>query len=106
MAFLNNPFLSEKGPAVYINVRPVGTLDADLKSTFVSMGVNQTKHQIDLTCNSEILIVMPAIQIKHTVSTSVPVAQTVIVGEVPQSYTNVITSQEKLDDTVLQLAGN
>lgn len=106
LAFLNNPFLSEKGPAVAINVRSVGSLTADLESSFISVGVNQTKHQIDLKCKTEIVIVMPAMQIKHLVTTTVPVAQTVVVGEVPQSYTNVTTSTEKLDDTVLQLAGN
>lgn len=106
LTFLNNPFLSEQGPVVYIKVKPVGTLKTDVKSSFESAGVNQTKHQIDITCECEIVIVMPALQIKHKVSTSVPVSQTIIVGEVPQSYTNVSTSQEKLEDTVLQLAGN
>ena len=104
--FLNNPLLSEKGPVIYINIRPIGTIKADLNSTFVSVGVNQTKHQIDLTCNAELMIVMPTIEIKHKVSATVPVTQTVIVGEVPQTYTNIATSKENLEDVVLQLAGN
>ncbi|MBQ2897494.1 MAG: sporulation protein YunB [Clostridia bacterium] len=106
LSFLNNPFLSEIGPVIHIKLKPVGIINADLKSTFESVGVNQSKHQIDLKFNINVVIVMPAIQIKHTVSSTVPVAQTVIVGEVPQSYTNVTTSPQKLDDTVLQLAEN
>ena len=93
-------------PVIHIKLKPVGIINADLKSTFESVGVNQSKHQIDLKFNINVVIVIPDIQIKHTVSSTVPVAQTVIVGEVPQSYTNVTTSPQKLDDTVLQLAEN
>ncbi len=105
-AFLNNPFFSERGPVIFFNIRPVGIIKTDLNSSFVSVGVNQSKHQIDLICNCEILIVMPSFRIEHSVSTTVPVSQTVIVGDVPQTYTNVTTSKEKQDDVVLQLAGN
>jgi len=105
-SFLNNPFFSEKGPALYIKILPIGTINADIKSTFISVGVNQTKHQVDLHCQTEIRIALPLGKINHKVSATVPISQTVIVGEVPQSYTNVETPKEKFDDTVLQLAGN
>jgi len=106
LAFLNNPFLSWCGPAIYINVVPIGTINADIKNSFTSVGVNQTKHQIDLYFKTDVVIIMPALEISHSVSSTVPVAQTVIVGEVPQSYTNVVASDDKLNDTVLQLAEN
>lgn len=106
LAFLRNPFILEKGPVLNISIRPISITKTELNSTFISEGVNQTKHQLDLICKTEITIVLPSVRIKHKNSTLIPISQTIIVGEVPQSYTNVTTSQEKLDDTVLQLAGN
>lgn len=105
-SFLNNPMLSEIGPAVTIRVRNLGNLKADLISTFSSVGVNQTKHQIDFKLNTKATIIISATKIEHNISTIVPISQTIIVGEVPQSYTNVEATADKLDDTVLQLAEN
>ena len=105
-SFLNNPFLSETGPFVTIKVNPLSVINAEMVNNFASVGVNQTKHEIDLKCTVDIVIVMPAIKIKHSVTSVLPVAQTVIVGQVPQSYTNVSTDEENLNDTVLQLAEN
>ena len=106
LSFLNNPFLSEIGPYVYIKLKPIGIISADIENTFVSVGVNQSKHQIDINYKIKVLIVMPGIQTEHFVASSIPVAQTVIVGEVPQSYTNVTTNDDNMADTVLQLAEN
>lgn len=106
LSFFNNPFLSEIGPSIHIRLKPIGVINADVENIFISTGVNQTKHQIDLKYKINILIVMPGIQTEHIVSSTIPVAQTVIVGEVPQSYTNVTTSDDNMFDTVLQLAEN
>lgn len=103
-SFLNNPFLSETSPFITIRVNPLSVINAEFVNKFVSVGVNQTKHEIDLKCTVDIIIVIPAISIKHSVTSVLPIAQTVIVGQVPQSYTNVSTDEENLNDTVLQLA--
>ena len=105
-SFLNNPFLSEIGPYINIRIKPLGMIKADFDSSFVSEGVNQTKHQMDLKFEADVIIVIPGMKIEHSISSDIPGAQTVIVGKVPESYTYISTTEENLEDTVLQLAGN
>ena len=47
---------------------------------------------------------MPAMNKKSTVETTVPIIQTVIVGDIPESYTNVDRDGYQFEDDVLQLA--
>ncbi|MBQ3242755.1 MAG: sporulation protein YunB, partial [Oscillospiraceae bacterium] len=51
-----------------------------------SAGVNQTQHRIYLQLDVEIEAVIPGFSAKTSVQTQVELAQTVIVGEVPQFY--------------------
>ena len=106
LAFLNNPLLSEIGPCISIKVKPISVIKADIVSNFSSVGVNQTKHQVDMKYNVSVVVVMPAIRVQHTISSELAIAQTIIVGQVPQSYTNVTADKENFNDTVLQLAQN
>ncbi|MBQ1238053.1 MAG: sporulation protein YunB, partial [Oscillospiraceae bacterium] len=53
---------------------------------FQSAGVNQTQHRIYLQLNVEIEAMIPGFSAKTSVQTQVELAQTVIVGEVPQFY--------------------
>ena len=62
---------------------PVGTL---LGSPFLS-GINQTKHQIYLVVDVYVSILLPGFSTTTKLSNTYSVAETVIVGSVPDNYT-------------------
>ena len=77
------------GPVVSIRVVPLGSASADFGSVFSTAGINQTRHQIMMTVHADITILLPRDSISTSVETEVQVAETVIVGSVPEAYTNV-----------------
>ncbi len=102
----NNPIIFGTNRGIPCYMTSFTTLSAKVVETFESTGINQTIHILNLKVETAVVIIAPSLKINHVVSTTIPIAQTVIVGDVPQTYTNVSTSKDKLDDTVLQLAGN
>lgn len=78
--------LSGRGPDVGVRVLYTGTASAEFENTFSSAGINQTCHQIIFHVKTDISVLLPGRQEKTTVSTKVCVAETVIVGKVPETY--------------------
>ena len=101
---LGNTYLINKGPSLKITVFPVGSATTNLVSKFSSSGVNQTMHELLMTVNIKTRVVFPFGSVKKTGSAAVPVTNTVIVGEVPDSYVNVTSDDENLKNDILQLA--
>ena len=77
---------SGKGPKVRFLLQPQTAVESQIFQQFQSAGVNQTQHRIYLQLNVEIEAVIPGFSAKTSVQTQVELAQTVIVGEVPQFY--------------------
>lgn len=88
-SLMNNSFLSGYGPRIKFRVVPFGCVIIDIKNNFSAAGINQTKHEIFLEVSAEVAIIIPGGQNVVSVKTNIPVAQTVIVGEVPNTYTNI-----------------
>ena len=63
-----------------------GSVIMDFKSEFVSAGINQTKHKLYLEVNSEVLAFIPGYPVNTVVKTSILIAETIIVGEVPAVF--------------------
>ena len=78
--------LSARGPEIGCRVLYTGTASAEFENTFSSAGINQTRHQIIFHVKADISVLLPGRQEKTTVETNVCVAETVIVGKVPQTY--------------------
>ena len=74
------------GPAIQVRAMSVGTVSAEFESRFSSAGVNQTHHQIWLEVSAPITVMLPGSRVEVPVDTCVVVAETVIVGQVPQAY--------------------
>ena len=70
---------------------PVGTLvgssSAHFENAFTSAGINQTKHQIYLVVDVYVSILLPGFSTTTKFSNTYSVAETVIVGSVPDNYT-------------------
>lgn len=87
-------FLSGRGRTVKIKITEYGYALADIRSEFMSAGINQTRHSIilDVTVKTHGYIAMT--HISTQVKTSLIIAETVIIGSVPDSYFNF----QKQDD--------
>ena len=73
------------GVSLLVNV-PVGTVSAEFRSDFSQAGVNQTLHRIELEVAVPVTLILPGGQTELTVETGLLVAETVIVGAVPDTY--------------------
>lgn len=86
---LGNSLFSARGPDIDVRVIPSGSVETDFKSEFTSAGINQTRHRIYLQVKTNVGIVVPFMEKKAEVTTSIPVAETVIIGDVPDYYMNI-----------------
>ena len=83
---LSIPLFAGKGPGLPIRVDALSTADAEFFSEFVSAGINQTLQRILLVLRISMSVLTPAGTERVDVASTVVVAETVIVGSVPQSY--------------------
>ena len=83
------PLLSGAGPRVRVKVDSVGEVTAEYSNTFTSAGVNQTLHRVCLEITATVYLFLPGEILPVSVSSSVCVAETVIVGETPDTYLNL-----------------
>ena len=84
--FTGTEILNGRGPKIPIDVSMSGSVIMDFKSEFVSAGINQTKHKLYLEVNSEVLAFIPGYPVNTVVKTSILIAETIIVGEVPAVF--------------------
>ena len=55
----------------------------------MSVGINQTKHRITCTVSANLTVITPSFTENINVKCEYLIAETVIIGEIPDSYTNV-----------------
>ena len=79
--------LAGRGPNISVRMQSVGSSTAVLENEFTSAGINQTKHRILLKVDVSVSILLPGFATAAKVSNVVTVAETIIVGDVPDSYT-------------------
>lgn len=75
-----------RGPTVTVRVLSVGTVSAEYGHSFTEAGINQTLHQIVLHVTVTVRFLLPGQRPERTVSVPICVAETVIVGQVPETY--------------------
>ena len=78
--------LSGRGPDIGVRMLYTGTASAEFENSFSDAGINQTCHQIVFRVKADVSVLLPGRQEKTTVDTRVCVAETVIVGKVPETY--------------------
>ena len=83
------PFFSGAGPRVRVKMDSVGEVTADYVNTFTAAGVNQTLHRVCLEITATVYLFLPGEILPVSVSSSICVAETVIVGETPDTYLNL-----------------
>ena len=89
--------LSGMGPNIKVRMIPVGSVSTDFSDEFNQASINQTRHRIFLTLRTQVRIVVPLGSNIIDVSTRVPITETIIVGDVPQTYVNVQNEDQMLN---------
>ncbi len=86
---LGRPLLGGRGPKIPFRIVPSQSVAVNFSNQFLSTGINQTQHQIMLEISLEADAILPGIQTHVQVETSFLVAETLLVGTVPQTYVEV-----------------
>ena len=79
-------FLSGKGPAIPVHILAIRNSDAVFASKFSQAGINQTLHQLTMEVSVDVAVLVLGKTESFTVTSEVVVAETVIVGAVPQTF--------------------
>lgn len=88
-SFLGNSLLAGFGPNIKIKILPAGNIKTDIKTEFVSSGINQTMYRIYLELQCEVKILTPFKTMDTVITNQVLLVETVIIGEIPSSYYNL-----------------
>ena len=75
-----------RGPALRARAMRVGAVSAEFDSQLTSAGVNQTLHRVWLEVEVPMTVLLPGGEVQVPVETRLVVAETVIVGQVPDTY--------------------
>ena len=84
---------SGKGPAIPIHILSIRNSDANFVSTFSQAGINQTLHRLNMEVSIDVAVLVLGETSNFTVSSEVVVAETIIVGQVPNTYLQTGGSQ-------------
>lgn len=83
---LGSKLLATYGPQIGVDVVPVGTVKVKVVDGFDQAGINQTRHWISLEVESQLRVIIPLLSSDILVAARVPVADSIIVGPVPDAY--------------------
>ncbi len=75
-----------RGPELHLRALALGTASAEFESEFTSAGINQTRHRLWLELSVPVTVLLPGGGEELTVDSRLCVAETVIVGRVPQTW--------------------
>lgn len=78
--------LSGKGPAIPVHILSIRNSDANFISHFSQAGINQTLHKLTMEVSIDVAVLVLGQTTSFTMSSEVVVAETVIVGDVPQTF--------------------
>ncbi len=92
-----SPVLAGQGPAIHIKILPIGSVTCKFISEFVTAGINQTRHKIYLEVQANVNIVLPVSLASVQSITQVLVCESILIGDVPQTYLDFGTTESLLD---------
>ena len=98
-SFTGVSILSGRGIKVPIRISTIGNVKTNVKSEFISQGINQTLHRLYLDIESEISILTPFNTINESIKNQLILAENIIVGEIPETYYNLdgMTSDDVME---------
>lgn len=88
-SFTGISILSGRGIKVPIRISTIGNVKTNIRSEFITQGINQTIHRLYLDIESRISILTPFNTIDETSTSQLILAENIIVGEIPEAYYNI-----------------
>lgn len=88
-SFTGFKILSGRGPRINIKISNIGNIETRIESQFLRSGINQTLHRIYLEIKCNCIILTPYSTIEEQIINQVLLAETVIVGDIPNTFYNI-----------------
>lgn len=88
--------LAAWGPDISVKIIPSSEVHVDLEDRFEQAGINQTRHLISMNIATKMKIAVPYLSDEVNVSSTIPLAETIIVGDVPNNYVNFKSTESDL----------
>ncbi|MBQ3155789.1 MAG: sporulation protein YunB [Clostridia bacterium] len=85
------------GPKIEVRILPVGSVHAAFHTDFQTAGINQTRHRVSLALTARVQLVIPTGAQTVEAGTQVAMAESIIVGAVPETFTDVGDDMDMLD---------
>lgn len=81
--------LSNLGPWLNVTVVPIGVVNTTVTDSFETAGINQLRHKICLEVDASVRVLVPLVSSNVHVHTSMPIAEAIILGDVPNVYVSI-----------------
>ena len=85
------------GPRIQVRILPVGAVIPRFDTEFQTAAINQTRHKLLLTLTATVRLVIPTGAAVMEASTQMAVAESIIVGQVPDSFVDLNGDSDMLD---------
>ena len=95
---MGSAILAGRGPSFRVKMQTAGSCAARFENRFSDAGINQTTHRILLYVDVSMSILLPGFRTYTKVTNSFSVAETVIVGAVPENYTYFHSGNDTEED--------
>ena len=87
---MGGAFFAGRGPCITVDILSVTNVSTAFRNEFSSAGINQTRHRIIMDITVTVGILLAGYEDRwENITTEVPVAETVIVGSVPNTYAGI-----------------
>ena len=96
-AALGMTLFAGSGPGIPVSIVPIGSIRTDFATEFEACGINQTRHKVYLQVTASIRIVIPTGAKTTEVSANMLVAESIIVGNVPEGFVGYNIGEEELN---------
>lgn len=92
---LGSKLFANLGPKFKVYIIPLSSIVVDFYSEFEEAGINQTIHRIYMEINTKIQVIIPLSNKTLEITSNVPIAETVIVGDVPKTFIKIPSINSK-----------
>jgi len=96
-AALGITILAGSGPGIPVSIVPIGSVATEFATEFEACGINQTRHKVYLQLTASIRIVIPTGAKTTNVSANMLVAESIIVGSVPEGFVGYDLNEAELN---------
>lgn len=82
-------FFTGKGPDIKVKLAVSQKITCNIRNEFYESGINQTLHRVIACVETEVYALIPTATQKFTVKVEYCIAETIIIGKVPDAYTKI-----------------